>query len=107
MPRRGHGYSTIIPVVGSSELFWQRGACSRDDVDANLFNEETQRYRVADNPRLNEAADICMQRCPVVAECRDFGRRNRLSGIYGGLYLHRGDPQPLTRGAVLTKEEVI
>jgi WhiB family redox-sensing transcriptional regulator len=61
---------------------WMDSALCRE-VDPNLFHPEPGEGA---RTQVNQAIQIC-RACPVVVQCRDYGRRfSRGYGIWGGVY---------------------
>lgn len=67
---------------------WQRRALCRGSTD---WPHEVPLGGVMPRTRLTlgEAAAVCAE-CPVMVECREYGRRTRSTGMWGGEYTKTG-----------------
>ena len=76
------------PPKGGLGDWVKQGNCY--DHNPQEFGEEiVVRRRTIENPRIIGAMLVC-QGCPVLDTCATFGRENKESGIYGGVYMHKG-----------------
>lgn len=68
------------------------GTCSSIDLefvtgDGDIFFDLYEK-----NPNQAKVTDQICLRCPVTQECFNYGQDNELTGVWGGFYLTRGEP---------------
>jgi hypothetical protein len=90
--QRGRQLALADLGINTDTVNWaDLGSCSTIDLELitgdgdiffDLYEKKPGQARATDN--------ICL-RCPVIQECFNFGRGNELTGVWGGIYLTRGE----------------
>lgn len=77
-------FPDIAALVGTDTLDRDRALCSVIDVDPEVWFPHP-----TDSDTRARAQSICAM-CPIKTECAAFGTDNKLDGVWGGVFLHRG-----------------
>lgn len=70
-------------MTGVDEVDWARAACVGAPTEWFFPTPRSEGQAVK---TLERARSVC-QRCPIVVECRDYGKANETHGIWGGVWL--------------------
>ena len=80
--------SSLLAALGvdDSEFVWQDIASCRSVDDPELFFG-----RYEDDRTIAENVDAMCLSCPVARQCLQYGIENESYGVWGGIYLSKGD----------------
>jgi len=78
---RGKSIAVTLDIAYSEDRDWMKdGSCRNGDADPDIFFPEEGNAAAAE-----EAKKICLGKCAVINECREYALRRDDEGVWGGM----------------------